>query len=115
MAFFVNREPVSHTITDPDTGETATVQIVELNAGDLVGIQDSIRVTQDENDDMSPEFLLGTMKMLQVEKALVGWSLDGTPTANTIANLDPRVFEQIATIVNGVSKDSDPLEQDVAS
>lgn len=98
MAFFISRDPVTHTITDPATGETATVDIVPLNAGDQVAIQDSIRMQIGE--DASPEARIGSLKLLIVERALVGWSLDVAPTRNTIERLNPEVFEQIFQLAN---------------
>ncbi len=100
MSFFTNLEPTEHTITDPDTGETATVQIKKLSAGDLASIHDSIRMNLGDKGEARPDINLGAFRMLIVEKSLVSWSLEQPVTPNTIRLLSPAVFEQIFDICN---------------
>lgn len=99
MAFFTDLTPTEHTITDPDSGETATVKIRKLTAGDLAGIQDSIRLSM-EGDNPTPEVQIGIFRMMIVEKSLVDWSLDTPVSPNTIRMLNPLVFEQIFALCN---------------
>jgi hypothetical protein len=109
MSFFVARDPITHTITDTDTGETATVDIRPLNAGDQVAIQDTIRVLI--GDEAEPEVNIGTMKLLIVERALAGWSLDLALNRNTISALKPEIFEQIYRLANGGEPTASPLAE----
>jgi len=102
-SFFVSREAVTHTITHPDTGETATVDIRPMNAGDQVAIQDSIRmsIAADGDGIEDAELRAGTYRRMLVERLLVGWSLDVPLTPNTLDKLDPRIYNQIAELCSG--------------
>jgi hypothetical protein len=105
MTWFTKTELSTHTITDPDSGEEATIQIRELNAGDQAAIQDSIRMRVGDNPE--PEIRIGAFKLLMVEKALVSWSLDLGVSPSTIRQLTPAVFEQVFDHVNGTKTDAD--------
>lgn len=104
MSFFISNETYKRTITDPVSGEEAEVELRPLNAGDRAALEDTIRM---EAGDSNPQVLLGTMRRLTVERALVGWSLEVSPTPETIKSLNPDVFEQIFEHVNmgGVTED----------
>ena len=71
----------------------------ELNAGDMAVIQDTVRILA--GNDPAPDVKIGAMKLIMVERALVGWSLEVSCTPSSIRNLDPRVFEAIFKIING--------------
>jgi hypothetical protein len=110
MAFFVENTTTEHEITDPVTGEKASVTIRKLNAGDTAAIQDTIRMTLGEKPDA--EFKLGEFRLLMVERALVAWSLPKPVTPMTIRALEPDVFEQIFNIVNQQGTDNNPLDDE---
>lgn len=105
MPFFVPAQTSSHEITSPD-GETASIEIRQLNAGDVASIHDSIRLST----DAEPEVKLGAFRFAMVEAALVSWSLPEDLTPNTLRQLEPIVFDQIYQAVNS-SQDESPLDE----
>lgn len=97
MGFFISAETYTKTIKSPD-GEEGEVTLRRLNAGDQAAIQDTLRMSLDENADAS--LAIGTMRMLTVERALVKWSWPGPqPSPEAISQLEPEVFEQIFSFV----------------
>lgn len=82
----------------PGEGETATVTMRPLNAGDQADIQDILRMeySDDEGDDNRSQLAIGSMRRMSVEKACVDWNIPGPkPTPEAIRQLAPVVFEQI--------------------
>jgi hypothetical protein len=93
MPFFISTEPYKRTVLSPD-GEEGVVTLRRLNAGDQAAIQDTLRMSLSEDADAA--LALGTMRMLTVQRALMDWSWPGAkPTPESIAQLEPEVFEQI--------------------
>jgi hypothetical protein len=92
MGFFIDQAPYEREIEAP-SGEKGTVKLRRLNAGDQAAIQDTLRMSINEDADAS--MAIGTMRMLTVRRALVGWSWMPSPTPETISQLEPEVFEQI--------------------
>jgi hypothetical protein len=109
MAFFIKQTTYRRDITDPDSGETSWVELRPLNAGDTAMFSDSIAMTN-EDDEVAMSVRLGTLRMLMVERAVVAWGLEVSPTPETIRQLHPKVFEQIFQHIDA-GEDS-PLEED---
>lgn len=113
MAWFVDAQNYSRTIRDPESGEEAQVTLRPLNAGDRAMLEDTVQLQAESGD---PQVLLGTMKRLTVERAVVDWTLPLAATPETLRSLHPDVFEQIFSFVSFGSvpaepeEESDPLE-----
>lgn len=80
---------------------TATVKLRPLNAGDIAAINE-LKVSR-----QGASIALGEVKLLAVEMALVEWSIGQPITKDTIAQLNPLVFEQIHDLVD-VGGDNPP-------
>lgn len=92
MGWFTETSTYEKPVKSPE-GEEATVTYRRLNAGDLAEIQDSLRVLEDSGDTT---LAIGTMRQLTVQKAVVNWTIPGPkPSVEAIAQLDPKVFEQV--------------------
>jgi hypothetical protein len=67
------------------------------------------------------EIRAGTYRRLLVERLLVGWSLGVAVTSNSLDELDPRVYDEIATLCasqpvgGGKAKTEVPLDDPVAA
>jgi hypothetical protein len=91
-----NSDTYDREITDPESGEKATVTLRPLSWGDVAKMNE-IRFAQDETAEgggvakMAP----GENKLLLVELALVKWTLPFEITRETIRKLNPLVGEQI--------------------
>lgn len=110
--WFVNRDTYTVDIEHPDTKEKATVTMRPLNAGDRAEFNE-IRILQSDDDDGASEGSIrpGRMQLLTVERAVTEWTLPQPPSSATIANLDPRVFDQIYEAVSfGNRKKPDAIE-----
>ena len=94
--WFVKSDVVRHTIRHPQSGAEAEVELRPLTAGD-VAVLNEIRL----NAGGGGAIALGEAKLLAVERALVGWSLPQAITRDTIAQLNPLVFEEIYRLVDG--------------
>lgn len=93
MPFFIDTTPYEREVEAPG-GEKGTVKLRRLNAGDQAAIQDTLRMSLSEDADAS--LAIGTMRMLTVQRALIDWSWPGPkPSQESIAQLEPEVFEQI--------------------
>lgn len=105
MSFFTKTDTYRITITDPDSQETAEVELRPLNAGDQAMFSDTIAMTGDQE----PSVRLGSLRLLMVERAIVSWTLDVSPTRASIEQLTIPVFEQIFEAVN--AGESPPLDE----
>jgi hypothetical protein len=114
MSFFVENTTYKVPITDPESGEKAEVELRRFDAGARAVLEDTVRLTAGE--DATAEVLLGTMRLITVEQAIVTWTLPVSPTKDSIRKLQPKVFDQIyaAIDVGGVEEES-PLATAVAS
>lgn len=95
--WFVERTTYTRKITHPDSGSEAEVTMRPLNAGDRAEFNE-IRLLSSEDGEGRGEGQLrpGRMQLLAVERAIVSWTIPGPgPTAETIAQLDPRIFDQL--------------------
>jgi len=110
MSFFTPTEVYRITIKSPD-GAESWVELRPLNAGDQATIQDSIALSSEGEASAK----LGTLKRLMVERAVVNWGLDVSPTPNTLADLEPSVFEQIFAEVRTGSPLAETTESEDAS
>ena len=81
-------------VTSP-SGEKGKVMLRRLNAGDQAAIQDMLRMSVDEGDT---QLAMGSMRLLTVRRAVVSWDF-GPCSEETIAQLEPDVFEQIFSAV----------------
>jgi hypothetical protein len=80
--------------------EEATVTLRVLDSGVKAELEDSVRMHVSEGPDgeaqTGAEVLVGTMKLLTVERAVVSWTIPGAePTPATIRRLHPEVTEAI--------------------
>ena len=91
MSFFTKPEPYKREVEFE--GEKGEITLRRLNAGDQAAIQDTLRMSISEDSDAS--LAIGTMRMLTVQRALLDWDWHPKPTPETIAQLEPDVFEQI--------------------
>lgn len=95
--WFVERTTYERTIRHPDTKAEAVLTMRPLNAGDRAEFNE-IRLLSSDDGSGGGEGQLrpGRMQLLAVERAVVAWTIPGPgPTAEAIAQLDPRVFDQI--------------------
>ena len=105
-AFFISTEPVNYPLTDPETGDPATlddgtpvtVSIRRLNAGDQVAIQNALALRLNTDGEVDSKVEVGTYRRLLVERLLVDWNLPLSLTPNTLDKLDPRIYDEIATL-----------------
>jgi hypothetical protein len=87
------------------------VTLRPLNSGDRTELEDNVRM-EVGNEEATPQMLLGTMRRMTVERAIVGWTLEEDVNTMTIRRLNPGVFEQIfAAITFG----NVPAEQALAT
>lgn len=94
-------------------GALATVTLRPLNSGDKSDLEDTVRMIAAENGDLTPELKVGTMKRLTVERAVQSWTLPGpTPTAATIAALNPHIFEQIFALCTFSNEPPERFDED---
>lgn len=103
MPFFISTESYTREVWSeappdekkgtPGRGEKGTITLRRLNAGDQAEIQDRLRMSFEDNDARPA---IGTMRMLTVQRALLDWDFPGPkPSPESIAQLEPEVFEQI--------------------
>lgn len=98
MSWFTETATFEREIEEPISGDKATVTLRALNAADYAVLQDTLRMEARDIEgveEVTPQMLLGTMKMLTVKRAVVKWSLPIPATPQTIESLHPAVFEQI--------------------
>jgi hypothetical protein len=102
------------TVTNPDTADTAEVELRQLDAGAQAEIQDTLVVRlaqeagQGEDVDVDVQAKMGTLKLITVEKAIVRWTLPVDVTPAVIRQLHPKVLEQIFTAIGEPEKKQDP-------
>src|SRR3954462_2543813 len=100
MTWFVERETYTRKIIDPESKKEAEVTMRPLNAGDRAEFNE-IRLLSDGEGGGEGQLQPGRMQLLAVERAVVTWTIPGPgPTAETIAQLDPRVFDQLYELVS---------------
>jgi hypothetical protein len=98
MGFFIDTKTYEREVISPD-GDKGQVTLRKLNAGDQAAIQDTLRMRL-ADDGADTSMLLGTMRMITVERAVVDWSWPGAkPSPEAISQLEPEVFEQIYSYV----------------
>lgn len=92
--WFVQRDTYEREIEHPETKEKATVTMRPLNAGDRAELQE-LRLVEGEDGEGEGRIHIARQQLHAVRLALAAWSIDTPITADTIAQLDPRVFDQI--------------------
>lgn len=92
--WFTRRDAAKHQIELPGSDEKAEVELRPLNAGDVAAMNE-LKLSGE-----GASLALGEVKLLTVERALVGWSLGREITPDTIRQLNPLVFEQIHALVD---------------
>lgn len=94
------------------SGAEAEVVMRPLNAGDRAEFNE-IQLFQDEDGEGSGRLRPGRMQLLMVERAVVSWTIPGPgPSSESIAQLDPRIFDQL---YDAVSFGNPPEEEGHAS
>jgi hypothetical protein len=88
VAFF--QETEHYEVEISDGGETATVTLRPLTAGDLAAIYDSSTVSA-----VSTMSGVGTLKLVMCQRAIVSWTLEGNPTMAKLRALKPKVLDAI--------------------
>jgi hypothetical protein len=115
MAWTVSSITREVTITDPDSGDTATVIIKKLSEGDLQLRTDSMSVAL-VGEGASMNIALGQLRRIDLESSIVSWDIPGLPfTKAEIGNLDPAIAGQIYEAVQELNPsvfgdDSGPFE-----
>jgi hypothetical protein len=95
MTWFTPTEKYVREVESPG-GDKAEVTFRVLNAGDMAAIQDLMRMSFGDDDNHDAALLIGTMRQLTVQKAVVDWTIPGPkPTPESIAQLEPDVFDQL--------------------
>ena len=99
-SWFVQRETYDRKIIYPGTDDEASVTMRPLNAGDRAEFNE-IRLLSDGAGGGEAQMQPGRMQLLTVERAVVSWTIPGPgPSAETIQQLDPRVFDQLYELVS---------------
>ena len=98
--WFVPTETYRRPLRNPVTDEEGWVELRVLDSGVKAQLEDKVRIEAAMNastgvEEMNPQLLLGTMKMLTVQAAVVRWSLPQAPTNATLSQLNPDVTDQI--------------------
>lgn len=92
--WFVERTTYDRKIVNR-AGAESSVTMRPLNAGDQAEFNE-IQLLSDGEGGGEGVVRPGRIKILTVERAVVSWTIPGPgPTAETIAQLDPFVFEQL--------------------
>lgn len=98
--WFVQRETYTRKIVHPASKAEAEVTMRPLNAGDRAEFNE-IRLLSDGEGGGQGIMSPGRIQLLTVERAVVTWTIPGPgPTAETIAQLDPVIFEQLWELVS---------------
>jgi hypothetical protein len=95
MSFFVDNEPWPVEIEHD--GETKTVWLRELAAGDEAELDDMLTAVDEEG---VRRLMVGSRALLTVQRAVVRWDLDVEATPISIAALQPAFFDKILKAVN---------------
>lgn len=85
-----------------EAGEEAEVTLRLLNAGDKAEVEDQQQVRVDADEEtVTPEMRMGSMKHLIVNRALVSWTLPlPPPTEAIVASLDDGIFQQLFALAS---------------
>lgn len=114
MDWFVSRETYDREVAHPDDeNEKITVTLRPLNAGDRAELQE-MRIGAGDDGEGEGRVSLARQQVHAVQLALVAWSLPQAVSPETIAQLDPRVFDGIYKHVSfGNPKADDPEDKTV--
>jgi hypothetical protein len=121
---FAAHETYEETITDPRDGETWTVTLRELNAGDDAAIRDEtvieIELDEEGQEVERSRVPMGRLRLRAVERAIVSWTLPLALSPNAIRVLNAEIFEQIYRHVrwssaSAAEDDSPPTEPQTES
>jgi hypothetical protein len=92
---FVGQETFQRKVRDQD-GHEWTVTFRRLSAGDEAAITDKIRMLQSgENDEDIIQPMIGTTKLLTVQRAVIGWDLPAPYEPHMVEMLDRDLFAQM--------------------
>lgn len=98
--WFVQRETYTRKILHPASKAEAEVTMRPLNAGDRAEFNE-IRLLSDGEGGGEGVLQPGRIQLLTVERAVVEWTIPGPgPTAASIAQLEPNIFEQLWDLVS---------------
>lgn len=111
---FVGQETYQRKVRDQD-GHEWSVTLRRLSAGDEAAIQDKIRMLQSaDGDEDVIQPMLGTTKMLSVQRAIVSWDLPAPYEPHMVEMLDRDLFNQMFEQVEFASDSTEkpqPVEE----
>jgi hypothetical protein len=94
-SWFTTREPYDREVVHPKDPEAKmTVTLRPLNAGDRAELQE-MQITGGEDGEGEGKVSLARQQVRALQLALVAWSLPEAVSPDTIAQLEPAVFDAI--------------------
>lgn len=111
--WFTRRDTYDRTIEHPDDSEAKiTVTLRPLNAGDRAELQE-MQIVDDGEGGGEGKVSLARQQVRAMQLALVAWSLPEALSPDTIAQLEPKVFDAIYKHVSFGNPKTDEPEAEV--